>query len=292
MLSLAAGICVFLAGIVVLLAVNVLLTRRPAPCGGALQLPILMLSICDGRWGRYSVPHAGAPIAARMRANATRYPLAKVIVHSEDDIPAYRDYEKYRWAWSTNFMDAGHIQKHLFLLEHAALIRAWPGLVLYQDCKNGDLGHDANFARVPELLGYLDAAGGVLVANQPYKHRAYCPHDCWTAMGRDGASPAYDTECQIRAAWILFRPEHLDIIEAVVAELTHGHPACKTNGDALYKDKEMGRGDQTVLHNLLYRDGRGRQLSAYSSEGVMENSVLFFDYTRPDWRLALEQPRC
>jgi hypothetical protein len=254
--------------------------------------PVLLLSICDGRWGRYSVPRSGAAIAARLRRNALDYPIAKVIVNSELDIPTFRNYERYKSFWSMNFMDAGHIQKHLFLLEHRDVIRSWPGIVLYQDCKNGHLGYAKNTARLLEILTYLDEAQGMLVANQNCKHRHYCPKDCWTAMGRDAASPAYETECQIRAAWILFKPHLLPVLEAVVAVLENGPEACKTNGEALYQGREAGRGDQTVLHNLLFARGMGKQLSAYDRAGTFMNSPVFFDYTNPDWRLALEEAAC
>lgn len=259
-----------------------------------LHLPILLLSICDGRWGRYSAPTCGDSLAQRIKRQSIEHGVAQVLAHSENDIKNYKKTLPLSDAWERNWLDCAHVQKLLFILENRSLIETWPGIILYQDCKGGSLGdvHTKTTSRHDDLLKFLDLAGGFLVAHQPYKHKLYAPQTCSSHMKRDVTSPSYDTECQIRTSWMLFYPEKIKVFEEALQTLAHGHPACRTDGDALYAGKEPGRGDQTVIHNILFRDGLDKQLSAYDASGNMVNSVFFFEYYNPAWRVVLERAVC
>lgn len=256
--------------------------------------PILFMSMCDGRWKRYSVTECGATTIQRLRRNIQGRGMSHVVAHCEADLGNYRKNLPFSDAWDRNWLECGHVQKLLFILEHRALIESWPGVVLYQDCKNGHLGerHADSTRSFSDFVEYLDRAGGVLAAHQPYKHQDYAPKACSLEMGRDISSDAYASECQIRTAWMLFRPSRLHVFDVALDILANGHRACRTDGDDLYGGKERGRGDQTVLHNVLFGMGLDKQLSAYDAFGQMKNSVFFFDYFDPEWTLVLERAVC
>jgi hypothetical protein len=279
----------------VALTLGVLWKAMLRPPSSPAHPPILLMSMCDGRWKRYSVPECGATAAQRIRDDASAYGVSRVLAHCEEDVRSYAKSLPFSEAWDKNWLDCGHAQKLLFILEHRALIEGWPGLVLYQDCKNGHLGRrpagDAT-SKFRDFARYLDEAGGFLVAHQPYKHREYAPNTCSVGMGRDVSSIDYGSECQVRTAWMLFRPSLLRVFEEALDALASGHRSCRTDGEHLYEGKERGRGDQTVIHNVLFRMGLDKQLSAYDSSGLMVNSVFFFDYFNPEWTLALERARC
>jgi len=256
--------------------------------------PVLFMSMCDGRWKRYSVPDRGAATVRRLQSEARGRGLSRVVAHCESDLEHYEKKLPFSEAWDRNWLECGHVQKLLFILEHRALIESWPGVVLYQDCKNGHLGakHIGSTRSFRDFAAYLDEAGGFLAAHQPYKHRDYSPEACSLEMGRDVSSEAYASECQIRTAWMLFRPSRLHVFDAALDVLANGHPACRCDGDDLYGGVERGRGDQTVIHNVLFRMGLDKHLSAYDSSGRMQNSVFFFDYFDPEWTLVLERAVC
>jgi len=252
------------------------------------------MSMCDGRWKRYSVSESGSAAAERLRNCAQDWGASRVVAHCEADIALYPKKLPFSQAWDKSWLECGHVQKLLFILEHRALIESWPGVILYQDCKNGHLGKErAGSAReFGEFVEFMDEAGGLLAAHQPYKHRDYAPTACSLEMGRDVSSESYASECQIRTAWMLFRPSMLKVFDAALDTLANGHPACCTDGDELYGGTEKGRGDQTVIHNVLFRMGLDKHLSAYDASGEMQNSVFFFDYFDPRWTLVLERAVC